>query len=118
MFLLLFKYILYYIVFLSFFPSFLFIFSFLGLPSLLVPLGLWHFALSVGVCSLADNNNNNDYDEAGPSSSFSPLKIKMLGLPRDLEWFAMGTVDDPLERLQRTPLGVILPPHRESQADH
>ena len=60
MFLLLFKYILYYIVFLSFFPSFLFIFSFLGLPSLLVPSGLWHFALSVGVCSLADNNNNNN----------------------------------------------------------
>ena len=59
LFLLLFKYILYYIVFLSFFPSFLFIFSFLGLPSLLVPSGLWHFVLSVGVCSLADNNNNN-----------------------------------------------------------
>ena len=48
----------YYIVFLSFFPSFLFIFS-LGLPSLLVPSGFWHFALSVGVCSLVDNNNNN-----------------------------------------------------------
>ena len=57
---LLFKYILYYIVFLSFFPSFLFTFSFLGLPSLLVPSGLWHFALSVGVCSLADSNNNNN----------------------------------------------------------
>ena len=30
-----------------------------------MPLGLWHFALSVGVCSLVDddddnNNNNND----------------------------------------------------------
>ena len=24
-----------------------------------MPLGLWHFALSVGVCSLVDNNNNN-----------------------------------------------------------
>ena len=25
-----------------------------------MPSGLWHFALSVGVCSLADNNNNNN----------------------------------------------------------
>ena len=31
-----------------------------GLPSLLVPSGLWHFALSVGVCSLVDNNTNNN----------------------------------------------------------
>ena len=47
----------------------------------------------------------NDYDEAGPSLSFTPLKVKVLGLPRDLEWFAVGTVDDPLERLQGTPMG-------------
>ena len=59
LFLLLFKYILYYIVFLSFFPSFLFIFSFLGLPSLLVPSGLWHFTLSVGVCSLVDDDDDD-----------------------------------------------------------
>ena len=26
-----------------------------------MPSGLWHFALSVGVCSLSDNNNNNNY---------------------------------------------------------
>ena len=25
-----------------------------------MPLGLWHFALSVGVCSLVDNDNNNN----------------------------------------------------------
>ena len=25
-----------------------------------MPSGLWHFALSVGVCSLPDNNNNNN----------------------------------------------------------
>ena len=25
-----------------------------------MPSGLWHFALSVGVCSLSDNNNNNN----------------------------------------------------------
>ena len=25
-----------------------------------MPLGLWHFAQSVGVCSLVDNNNNNN----------------------------------------------------------
>ena len=37
---------------LIFFPFILFIFSILGLPSLLVPSGLWHFAPSVGVCSL------------------------------------------------------------------
>ena len=34
----------------------------MGLLSLLVPSGLWHFALSVGVCSLVDNNNNNYYE--------------------------------------------------------
>ena len=26
-----------------------------------MPSGLWHFALSVGVCSLVDNNNNKWY---------------------------------------------------------
>ena len=30
----------------------------------------------------------------------------------------MGTVDDPLEGLQGTPLGAVLPPHRESHAGH
>ena len=60
----------------------------------------------------------DDYYEAGPSSSFAPLEVKVLGLPRDLEWFAVGTVDDPLERLQGTPLGAVLPPHRESHAGH
>ena len=53
----------------------------------------------------------DDYDDAGSSSSFAPLEVKVLGLPCDLEWFAMGTVDDPLERLQGTPLGTVLPPH-------
>ena len=60
----------------------------------------------------------DDYYEAGPSSSFAPLEVKALGLPCDLEWFVMGTVDDPLERLQGTPLGTVLPPHQESQAGH
>ena len=78
LFLLLFKYILYYIVFLLFFPSFLFIFSFLGLPSLLVPSGLWHFALSVGVCSLVDNNNNNDNNRANQTHT-PPLAPVDLG---------------------------------------
>ena len=37
------------------------IFSFLtGLSSLLGPLGFWHLALPVGVCSLECNNNNNN----------------------------------------------------------
>ena len=36
------------------------IFFFLtGLSSLLGPLGFWHLALPVGVCSLECNNNNN-----------------------------------------------------------
>ena len=30
-----------------------------------MPSGLWHFALSVGVCSLADNNNNNNNNTYG-----------------------------------------------------
>ena len=55
----------------------------------------------------------DDDDETGSSSSFAPLEAKVLGLPYDLEWFAVGTVDDPLERLQETPLGTVLPPHRE-----
>ena len=60
----------------------------------------------------------DDYYEAGPSSSFAPLEVKVLGLPCDLEWFAVCTVDDSLERLQGTPLGAVLPPHRESHAGH
>ena len=39
----------------------------------------------------------DDYYEAGPSSSFTPLEAKVLGLPRDLEWFGVGTMDDTLE---------------------
>ena len=42
----------------------------------------------------------------------------MLGFPDYLEWFAVCAVDDPLERLQGTPLGMVLPPHRESHAGH
>ena len=34
--------------------------SLTGLSSLLGPLGFWHLALPVGVCSLECNNNNND----------------------------------------------------------
>ena len=60
----------------------------------------------------------NDHYEAGSSSSFAPLEVKVLGVSCDLEWFAVGTVDDPLERLQGTPLGAVLPPHRESHAGH
>ena len=60
----------------------------------------------------------DDYNKAGSSSSFVPLEVKVLGLPCDLEWFAVGTVADPLERLQGTPLGAVLPPHRESHAGH
>ena len=56
--------------------------------------------------------------KACSSSSFTPLEVKVLGLPRNLKWFAVGTVDDPLERLQETPLGAVLPPHRESHAGH
>ena len=60
----------------------------------------------------------DDHYEAGPSSSFALLQVKVLGLSCDLERFAVGTVDDPLERLQGTPLGTVLPPHRESHAGH
>ena len=51
------------------------------------------------------------HDEAGSSSSFASLEVEVLGFPSDLERFAVGTVDDPFERLQGTPLGVVLPPH-------
>ena len=60
----------------------------------------------------------DDHYEAAPSSSFAPLEVKVLGFPRDLERFAVGTVDDPLKVLQGTPLGAVLPPHRESHAGH
>ena len=42
----------------------------------------------------------------------------MLDLLCHLEWFAVGTVDDPLERLQGAPLGAVLPPHREAHAGY
>ena len=60
----------------------------------------------------------HDHYEAGPSSSFAPLEVKVLGFSCDLERFAVGTMDDPLEGLQGTPLGAVLPPHRESHAGH
>ena len=60
----------------------------------------------------------DDDNEAGSSSNFAPLEVKVLGLPCDLEWFAVGTVDDPLERLQVTPLGAVLPPHQEAHAGY
>ena len=39
---------------------FFFFFFLTGLFSLLGPLGFWHLALPVGVCSLECNNNNNN----------------------------------------------------------
>ena len=42
----------------------------------------------------------------------------MLSFPGYLERFAVCAVDDPLERLQGTPLDAELPPHRESHAGH
>ena len=47
---------------------------------------------------------------------FAQLQVQMLCLPRNLQWFPVSTVYDPLERLQGTPLGAVLPPHRESHA--
>ena len=38
-----------------------------------MPSGLWHFALSVGVCSLADNNNNNNNMVKGYHASFKHI---------------------------------------------
>ena len=40
----------------------------------------------------------------------------MLGFTSYLERFDVGAVDNPLEGLQGTPLGAVLPPHRESHA--
>ena len=45
-------------------------------------------------------------------------RFEVLSFPSYLERFAMCAVDDPLERLQGTPLGAELPPHRESHAGH
>ena len=49
---------------------------------------------------------------------FAPLEVEVLGFPSYLERFAVGAMDDPLERLQGTPLGEVLPPHRGSHAGH
>ena len=61
---------------------------------------------------------SDDHYKTHSSSSFIPVKVQVLGLPRNLEWLAVSTVDDPLVRLQGTPLGTVLPPHRESHAGH
>ena len=42
----------------------------------------------------------------------------MLSFPSYLERFVMLIMGDPLKRLQGTPLGAILPAHRESHAGH
>ena len=60
----------------------------------------------------------DDDNKASSPSSFAPLEVEVLGVPSYLERFAVGTVDDPLERLQGTPLSAVLPPHRESHAGH
>ena len=60
----------------------------------------------------------NDNNKASSPSSFAPLEVEVLGFPGYLERFAVGAVDDPLERLQGTPLGTVLPPHRKSHAGH
>ena len=61
----------------------------------------------------ADDNN-----KASSPSSFAPLEVEVLGFPGYPERFAVGAVDDPLERFQGTPLGAVLPPHRESHIGH
>ena len=52
-----------------------------------------------------------DDHKASSPSSFNPLEVEVLGFPSYLERSALGAVDDPLERLQGTPLGEVLPPH-------
>ena len=60
----------------------------------------------------------DDNDKASSPSSFAPLEVEVLGFPSYLERFALGAVYGPFERLQGTPLGAVLPPHRESHAGH
>ena len=60
----------------------------------------------------------DDHNKASSPSSFAPLVVEVLGFPSYLERFTVGAVDDPLERLQGTPLAAALPPHRESHAGH
>ena len=60
----------------------------------------------------------DDHNGASSPSSFAPLEVEVLGFPSYLERFAVGAVDDPLERLQGTPFGTVLPSHRESHAGH
>ena len=42
----------------------------------------------------------------------------MLRLSCDLEGLSVSAIDDPLKRLQGTPLGVVLPPNGKSHTCH
>ena len=60
----------------------------------------------------------DDHNKARSPSGLAPLQVEVLSFPGYLERLAVCAVDDPLERLQGTPLGAELPPHRESHAGH
>ena len=40
---------------------------------------------------------NND-NKTRPPACFAPLQVQVLGFPRNLEWFPVSAVYDPLER--------------------
>ena len=60
---------------------------------------------------------HND-DEAGSTTSFAPLYVKVLSSAGNLQRFAVCTVHSSLELLQGPPLGTVAPPDREPQAGY
>ena len=57
-------------------------------------------------------------DEPSSPSRFASLQVEVPGFTSYLENFPLGATGGPLERLQGTPLVVVLPPRRESHAGH
>ena len=63
-----------------------------------MPLGLWHFALSVEVCNLVYNNNNNNnwarychHNENPMQFTEAPVSIRpSTGMPSSVSWPVMG----------------------------
>ena len=60
---------------------------------------------------------HND-NEAGLTTSFTPLYIKVLGFSGNLQWFAVCTMHRALKLLQGSPLGAVVPPNSELHAGY
>ena len=60
---------------------------------------------------------HND-NKAGPTTSFTPLYVQVLGFTGNLQWLAVCTMHCSLILLQGPPLGAVAPQNREPQAGY